>query len=206
VLEDDLEVDPKFLGFMNGALDLYAENARVASIHGYVYPTDARLPQTFFLRGADCWGWATWERAWKCYNPDARALLNALRSCPWRAEFDFEGAYPYTRMLRDAQAGRVDSWAIRWYASTFIKGMYTLYPGASLVHNSGHDGTGTHGRATGHFETKLAGTVPYLERLEPGTDRSAYAAFRTYFFSLRPSLVMRMARRLGDLARRPGRG
>jgi hypothetical protein len=206
VLEDDLQVDASFIGFMNRGLDVYAEDARIASIHGYVYPTGASLPATFFLRGADCWGWATWERAWKCYESDAGVLLKRLRSCPWRSEFDFNGAYPYTRMLRDAQAGRVDSWAIRWYASAFLEGMYSLYPGSSLVRNIGHDGSGTHGEATKNFETGLSTTAPPLERLEPVTDRSAFEAFHNYFLSLRPSFGTRLVRRLGDLVRRPGKG
>ncbi len=61
-------------------------------------------------------------------------------SCPWRNEFDFDGTYPYWRMLRDARSGRVDSRAVHWYVSAFLAGMYTLYPGTSLARNIGHDG------------------------------------------------------------------
>jgi hypothetical protein len=198
VLEDDLEVAPSFLSYMNGALALYEDDERVASIHGYVYPTGTPLPETFFLRGADCWGWATWSRAWSHYAADAAALLDRLERCPWKPEFDFGGAYPYTRMLRDAGAGRVDSWAIRWNASAFVDGMYTLYPGISLVRNIGHDGSGTHGGATTHFETGLADRAPALARQEPAVDPVAYDAFRSYFLTLRPSLAVRLGRLLRD--------
>ena len=47
---------------MNYYLELYKNNNKVSSIHGYSYPTK-KLPDYFFLKGADCWGWATWSRA-----------------------------------------------------------------------------------------------------------------------------------------------
>jgi len=64
VLEDDIQVSPYFLRYMNDGLVAYADEPCVASIHGYRYPSKQTLPKTFFLRGADCWGWATWRRAW----------------------------------------------------------------------------------------------------------------------------------------------
>src|ERR1700722_7276651 len=70
VMEDDLQTSPRFLQYMNGALDLYADVPRVGSIHGYWYPVAQPCPKTFFLRGASCWGWATWSRAWNLFEPD----------------------------------------------------------------------------------------------------------------------------------------
>src|SRR5262249_25154125 len=37
VIEDDLVVAPHFLQFMNDGLDLYADDDRVAAIHGYMF-------------------------------------------------------------------------------------------------------------------------------------------------------------------------
>ena len=47
-------------------------------------------------------------------------------------------------MLKAQVENKVDSWAIRWYASAFLKNMYTLYPKESIINNIGADGTGTH--------------------------------------------------------------
>jgi hypothetical protein len=167
ILEDDIEVSPAFLEYLNRGLELYAEDPRVASIHGYVYPHAERLPETFFLRGADCWGWATWERAWRFYEADAGLLESRLRSCPWGKEFDFDASYPYRRMLREAGAGRVDSWAVRWYASAFLAGMDTLYPGASLARNIGHDGSGTHGAPREPTRSRSPPLVPRWSASSP---------------------------------------
>jgi len=144
VLEDDILVSRNFLKFMNEALVQYESEPRVASIHGYVYPLESELPDTFFIRGADCWGWATWRRAWAEFSPDGRALYQELLESGQLEDFDFDGSAQYTQMLLDQIQGRNDSWAVRWYASAFLKDMLTLYPKKSLVTNIGLDGTGTH--------------------------------------------------------------
>jgi hypothetical protein len=164
VLEDDMVVSEDFLAYMNAGLRMYADEERVVSIHGYVYPTVEPLPQTFFLRGADCWGWATWRRGWSCFDPDGRALLAGLEGAGLTDGFDFDGAFPYTQMLRDQVAGTVDSWAIRWYASAYLADRLTLYPGRSLVENIGLDGSGTHSRGGRGLATR-AGVLGTPERI-----------------------------------------
>jgi hypothetical protein len=148
VVEDDLVVSPDFLRYLNAGLDLYAADAEVVSIHAYVVPVQAALPQSFFLRGADCWGWATWRRGWAVFEPDGAALLQRLRDTGQVRAFDLDGAYPYSQMLERQVSGEIDSWAVRWYASAFLAGTLTLYPGRSLVENVGQDGSGTHSVAT----------------------------------------------------------
>jgi hypothetical protein len=165
VVEDDLVVSRHFLRYMNDALELYANVPRVGSIHAYCYPTGQALPETFFLRGGDCWGWATWSRAWVHFNPDGAFLRRALHKRALERQFDLDGAYPFTRMLDDQAAGRNDSWAVRWYASCFLDDLLTLYPGRSLVHNIGNDASGTHSGATDAFAQAVATThVPVLEQ------------------------------------------
>jgi len=156
VLEDDLVLSPHFLQYMNGGLERYKDDSRIAGVHGYVYPVDRRLPETFFLKGADCWGWATWSRAWSHFEPDGARLLAELKARGLSREFDFDGQFPYTSMLQDQIAGRNSSWAILWYASCFLKDMLTLYPGRSLVQNIGNDSSGTHCGTTDGFSGDTA--------------------------------------------------
>jgi hypothetical protein len=163
VIEDDLLLSPHFLAYMNDGLARYADDERVASIHGYRYPGIETLPETFFLRGADCWGWATWSRAWRHFEPDGTRLLAQLREGRLTRAFDLDASFPFTRMLEDQVAGRNDSWAIRWHASCFLKELLTLYPGRTLVENIGNDATGTHSANTGIFSA-----APTAARIEVG--------------------------------------
>jgi hypothetical protein len=195
VVEDDLVVSPDFLGYMNQGLDLYADVPEVVSIHAFTYALDAKLPQSFFLRGADCWGWATWRRGWAVFNPDGQALLTELDSRGQGLTFDFDGAYPYRQMLVDQVAGKVDSWAIRWNASAFLANKLTLYPGNSLVENIGQDGSGTHsGISDSHRSTFGRMTLP-LERIPVQESSDAREAFiRTLTRSHGSGLRSRMRR------------
>lgn len=182
VLEDDLVTSPGFLRYMNEGLELYADEEKVASIHGYIYPLKhpERLPETFFIRGADCWGWATWARAWKYFEPDGKKLLEELKRKKLTKEFDFNGAYPYTKMLIDQIRGRNNSWAIRWYASAFLNNMFTLYPRYSLVRNIGLDNTGTHCSETGVFESFLVDEVK-VEKIVVRESLLARKMIESYF-------------------------
>lgn len=192
VLEDDMITSPHFLRYMNEALDLYESEERVASVHGYVYPVAERLPETFFLRGADCWGWATWQRAWDLFEPDGRKLLAGLRQQGLLHRFDYNGTHGYARMLKDQIAGRNDSWAVRWYASALLSDRLTLYPGRSLVRNIGTDESGTHCDDTKVYETEVADVPLFLEKIPMEESPAALRAFEEYFRSIRLPLVRRI--------------
>lgn len=156
VVEDDLVTSQFFLQYMNEGLEKYVNDDQVISIHGYSYPTQERLPEAFFLRGADCWGWATWKRGWDLFNPNGIELLDELKKRKLTKEFDFNDSYPYTKMLKNQINGKNDSWAIRWYASAFLADKLTLYPGRSLVHNIGNDNSGRHFGMTTAYDAKLS--------------------------------------------------
>lgn len=154
VLEDDMVTSPMFLDFMNTNLEFYQNERTVACISGYVYPIED-LPGTFFLKGADCWGWGTWKRAWDFFVPDGNILIDRLRENKLIRPFNFDHSMAYFKMLKDQVKGKNDSWAVRWYASAFTEEMYCLYPGKSYVANIGLDGSGTHCSISDDYEVNL---------------------------------------------------
>lgn len=155
VLEDDIVVSPYFLDYMNEGLIIYESNEDVISISAYNYPIDNKgIPSTFFMRGADCQGWATWKRGWNLLETETEKLYNEIISKGLKYEFDIKGSYPYCEMLKRQIEGKVDSWAIRWYASAFLKNKYTLYPSVSLIFNIGFDNSGTHCGGVDNFNNK----------------------------------------------------
>ena len=157
VIEDDLILDKFILNYMNEGLSFFKNNNSVASIHSYIYPIkfNKDIDEYFFLKGSDCWGWATWKRAWKNFEIRGSKLKKIIDLNNLKEQFNFNNSYDYYQMLIDQINGKNDSWAIRWYASTFVKNMYTLYPSKSFVKNIGTDGSGTHGGGkTGIYNNK----------------------------------------------------
>lgn len=123
------------------------------------------FPETFLLSFANSWGWGTWKRGWDLFEPDGKKLLRELEARNLTRKFDFDGAYHFTRMLREQIAGMNSSWAIRWNASIFLKGKLSLNSGRSLVTNIGFDGTGTHCDKYGLFATDLYTGQVKVEKL-----------------------------------------
>ncbi|MBK7901054.1 MAG: glycosyltransferase [Betaproteobacteria bacterium] len=147
VVEDDLVLNPRFLRYMNSALDAYAGENCVFQVSGYLFnsPGDPGADRAFFLPFTTSWGWATWRRAWACFDSSARGWQRLKTDSDLRRRFNLGGAYDYSTMLERQMEGKRDSWAIRWYWSVFSVNGLVLFPPASLVRNEGMDGSGTHG-------------------------------------------------------------
>ncbi|MFC1623823.1 glycosyltransferase family 2 protein [Candidatus Omnitrophota bacterium] len=196
VMEDDIVSSPFFLKFMNDALDFYSSEERIASISGYMYPVKLHLPETFFLRGADCWGWATWKRGWEIFEKDAKKLLDELRLRNLTKEFDYDNTYGYTKMLYDQVDGRIDSWAIHWHASSFLKGKISLYPGRSLVRHIGNDGSGTHLDRSNALDCDVANRPVNVSGIFVEENQAVCQEMKNYFQSIKPPLMKRIFRKL----------
>jgi len=199
VLEDDMVTSPYFLSFMNQALNMYWSEENVISIHAYMYPVKGKLPDSFFVRGADCWGWATWKRGWDLFESDGSKLLEQITAQHLAEYFDYNNSYPFTQMLRDQINGKNDSWAIRWQASAFLKNKLTLYPGKSYIRNIGFDDTGTHSGITNVFDTKVQTEQVELQKVEVRERLEVRSWFEQYFNSIKPTLMRRINRNLLSL-------
>lgn len=195
-LEDDMILDKYFLEYMNYYLEFYKDNNKISSIHGYSYPTNKKLPDYFFLKGADCWGWATWSRAWDIFSNDSKDLISKIKNKELVKEFNFNNSYNYFNMLKQNILKKNKSWAINWYASCFLKNKLTLYPGYSLVHNFGNDLSGTNCEKTDIFNVKLKNKP--LKFISVQTLESEYAKkqFESFFLSIM-SLKNRIIRYFG---------
>jgi hypothetical protein len=143
VVEDDLVTSPYFLEYMNAALKRYEHETRVMQVAGYMFPVALNGNEdALLLPFITSWGWATWQRAWAHFDPDAKGYDQLAGDRAMRRQFDLDGHYGYFRMLRAQRNGQADSWAIRWYLSVFLHQGLALFPSKTLVRNLGFDGSG----------------------------------------------------------------
>ncbi len=189
VLEDDMVTSPYFLKFMNEALEFYRNEERVVCIHGYMYPVKGELPETFFLKGADCWGWATWKRGWDLFESDGKKLLSEIKKRRLQKRFDINGACPYIKMIEDQIKGKNDSWAVRWYASAFLQDKLTLYPGRSQIFNFGLDASGTHCGVTIMYDIEVSKKRVSLKNIPIEENIVALKRIEKFLKSAKPSFA-----------------
>lgn len=182
VMEDDLIAAPYFLQFMNDALETYKDEPRVGHIQGCDFTQDTSLPDTFLIKWTGSWGWGTWDRAWKLFNPNGKELLQQLEERNLTHRFDFNSTYGYTRMLRRQIEGKNNSWAIRWNASLFLSDILSLNAGRSLIRNTGFDGSGTNCGGGGLYDSTLWLNPLPVKKLSPiEENEKAREAFVRYY-------------------------
>ncbi|SDF35445.1 Glycosyl transferase family 2 [Mucilaginibacter pineti] len=156
VFEDDLLSSPYTLQYFNEALTRYATEEKVMHIGAYMYNLkEKELPESFFYRAASSWGWATWARAWNSFEPDIDKLIARFDTLGI-LRFSIEGKMNFWKQIQEFKAGKNNSWAIRWYASIFLKGGLTLNPARSLINNIGHDGTGVHSNRENMYDVHIS--------------------------------------------------
>ncbi|MDA3877558.1 MAG: hypothetical protein PF483_10780 [Halothiobacillus sp.] len=142
VLEDDIVTSPHFLTFMNMALDRYSNEPRVWHISGWNYPIDPEgLPDAFFWRVMNCWGWATWADRWKHFQKDPQHLIQSWDHKKIK-RFNLDGSHDFWSQITANASHHINTWAIFWYATIFERNGLCLNPTRSLVENIGHDGSG----------------------------------------------------------------
>ncbi len=146
VLEDDLVTSPYFLRFMNDALEYYEDEKRVWHISGWNYPIKIKTEETnrvFLWRVMNCWGWATWADRWQFFEKDTEKLMREFSNEAIR-KFNLDGVENFWEQVVLNKEGKIDTWAIYWYATIFKQQGLCLNPVRTFVDNIGFDGSGVH--------------------------------------------------------------
>ena len=77
---------------MNSALEKYKDSQNVYEISAHIDPIDSQgLTDSFFVRRADCWGWATWQDKWEVFERNPEKLVKSFSRKEIR-DFNFDGA------------------------------------------------------------------------------------------------------------------
>ncbi len=195
VLEDDLIVSPFFLNYMNSALNKYESAQQVMHVAGYMYPVNnSSLPETFFLEQTTCWGWATWKRAWDKFDKNP-AHLDSCFTPQMIYDFNLKGSCNFWKQVELNLQGRMDTWAIFWYASVYLNKGLALHPKFSYVENIGHDGTGTNCDSSSDFKVSFASKAQLLSS-EIELSMSAKRELIIYFNSIKISFARRVINKL----------
>ena len=198
VFEDDLITSPHTLTYFNEGLNRYKDIDKVMHLGAYMYPLkNEALPETFFYRAATSWGWATWERAWLHFEPNIDTLIAQFDKKKIK-DFSIDGQMNFWKQVNDFKKGKNNSWAIRWYASIFLKGGLTLNPAQSLVNNIGHDGSGIHSGINDIYNVIINPKRITQFPQEIKENKEAYAAIKDFLTHRKGSFWQRLKRFINE--------
>ncbi len=202
VFEDDLLSSPYTLTYFNQALDRYSQQDKVMHIGAYMYPLAKNsLPETFFYRSATSWGWATWARAWKHFEPDVDKLISQFDQQKI-LRFSIEGNMNFWKQVQEFKSGKNNSWAIRWYASIFLQGGLTLNPAHSLIQNIGNDGSGIHSNNEDIYQVSIRKEAITYFPDELTESAEAHQVIKHFFKNRKGSLWQRLVRFVNQRSKR----
>lgn len=154
-MEDDLEVSPNFLEYMDKALMEYEDDPSVVMVTGYSYPLDwaaadgcTVVKQNF---NASAWGRGAWRSKlipvsrYLHRNGLCKDFSHAYRSGCFSNMLDF-AVTDYVNLCEGGWSGKhgflnsATDIAMRIYLA--VKGQYVVMPLVSKVRNHGYDGSG----------------------------------------------------------------
>lgn len=199
VLEDDIVTSPHFLSFMNAALVRYVDDPCVWHVSGWNYPINSDgLEDAFFWRAMNCWGWATWADRWAYFQKDPQQLIETWDKMKIK-RFNLDGAHDFWEQVIANNIGKLNTWAIFWYATIFDNNGLCLNPAKSFVHNIGHDGHGEHCGNTDLFTVNSLGKK--FNNLPNHIKESTLAVQRIKAFcsDIKPTLIQILIRRVKNL-------
>lgn len=188
VIEDDVIFSPFFLKFMNEGLETYKDDQKVLSIGSWSYfCTPEKIEgETYFFRFPDCKGWATFDRAWKLFETDAAQAYKKLKDGKLFKYFNANLPVPhFQNMLQQQIDGKVNSWAIRWTATSVLNEKLNLFPSRTLARDIGFDEEATHNKGAKDYNAHLEiSTVP-VKVISQKAEESAIAveAWRQFYIN-----------------------
>lgn len=191
ILEDDCLPDPSFFRYCEELLQKYRHDTGVGMISGdnFQFGRNKTDSSYYFSRYTHIWGWATWRRAWKNYDREAK-LWPAVRAGNWLDSLAFNGderSY-WVKKFQSAHDGDIDTWDYQWTLSCWLKGMLTILPNENLISNIGFGADATHSRGSNIYAEMKTSTIRFPLRDPlinlPNQAADKYTAERMFINSL----------------------
>lgn len=143
IIEDDVQVlDISFFRFCDEMLDRYKDDDKIGQI-GCLNTIDKELlsNEYFLSKFTQCWGWATWRRAWTDYDFTI-SLWKKLK----HTDFIYK-VFPKQYVSKhfseifdktyESQGEALNTWDYQWLFCNLVKNRLTIVPRCNLVTNIG---------------------------------------------------------------------
>ena len=156
ILEDDCLPHPSFFKFCEELLGKYRDNDRIGHIGGVDFQFGRkRGPYSYyFSRYTHIWGWASWRRAWKGYDPNL-ALWPKLKKEKWLRHFlgHLSLVGYWTNIFDRVYQRGIDTWDYQWTFHCWTQNRLAIIPNVNLISNIGFDTNATHTMGQSKFNS-----------------------------------------------------
>lgn len=184
ILEDDCHPNPDFFIFCSSMLTKYSKSEKVMSINGST--TGGQYKYSYeFTKYPQCWGWATWGRAWAKYDEN----LVGFNKDSWKLlsrSLGFSGVLSlyWYGVLRLVKIGWTDTWDYQWSYAHFTSKCLAISPSVNMVSNIGFDSAATNTKTKSSVENMRVGSLKWPLK-HPSTVKENATITRTiesYFY------------------------
>lgn len=162
ILEDDCLPAISFFSFCDEMLAYYRNDTRVRHIAGCNFQQGKQWGDGsyYFTNLSHVWGWASWRRAWKDYDPDLKAYNN--EDVPTQLVKIFTNPYvveSWANIFKDMKDGKIDTWDYQLTLINFFNNALNIIPNVNLISNIGFGAGATH---TSDTQSPVA-NIPLME-------------------------------------------
>lgn len=187
ILEDDTVPSPDFFTFMNELIPKYRDQSHVMMISGVNHDKRNTTDSYYFTQFGAIWGWATWRRAWKLYDPEMKTWPEFKKSQGLKRLFKSHYlTHVWKSQFEATYDGRIDTWDHQWTYCMIKNRGYSVQPTANLVSNIGFGTDATHTKTANelsaqkyeHLELPLR--HPAQIRIDPALDEKYQARQKNF--------------------------
>lgn len=139
ILEDDCIPSQSFFCFCQELLEKYRDDERVMSICGNNFQDGRERGDGtyYFSRVPGIWGWATWRRAWKLFDPESKTFPQFKEQQQIKNIFqDKISQRFFISKIQDARNGG-NTWGFPWVYAVLANNGLCATPNVNLVSNCG---------------------------------------------------------------------
>lgn len=146
-LEDDCLPSDSFFRYCEELLDRYRDNEKIMHIGGINFQFGRNDLDTsyYFSRFVHVWGWASWRRAWKYYDPEMKKWPELKAGNLLESVFEKQKDIKYwSEKFQSTFDGNLDTWDYQWALTCMAREGLSILPAVNLVSNIGFNTGGVH--------------------------------------------------------------
>ena len=147
ILEDDCLPSQSFFWFCQELLEYYRKDTRIMHISGDNFQFGHKRGEGtyYFSKYNHIWGWATWKRAWKCFDVNMKSFEEFKREGQINNIFRIKQQQKYwVKVFQKTYDSEIDSWDYIWTYTCFTNNGLCVLPNVNLVSNIGFSREGLH--------------------------------------------------------------